>query len=163
MKVIASGLALLLCVLAGISAAQNVAPIRPMERVATPPVERVAAPTQQEISVDERVVDPQGMIDRLEAQNRELRAANEALRADVAERQARIEAMIHPGGSAVMAYCENDYESRNTAGAADACGAYTCNPTSGLCRDRCTTSLHCGPGTACDIVSGTCQAPPTGD
>ena len=101
------------------------------------------------------VVDKDAQIERLQEANRRLRAENEELRS-------RLDAMTRRGGSAVIAYCENPSESRNTAGATDACGAYTCNEASGLCRDRCTTSLHCGPGTACDIPSGTCQAPPQG-
>lgn len=100
-------------------------------------------------------IDKDAQIERLQDTNRRLRAENQQL-------QASLDAMTRRGGSAVMAYCENPGESRNTAGAVDTCGVYTCNEASGLCRDRCTTSLHCGPGTVCDIPSGTCQTPPQG-
>jgi hypothetical protein len=106
-------------------------------------------------SADVTVVDKDAQIQRLRENNQRLRAENNQLKA-------RIDAMTTRGGSAVTAYCENPGESRNTAGGVDACGDYTCNDASGLCRDRCTTSLHCGPGTACDIPSGTCQRPPQG-
>jgi uncharacterized protein YlxW (UPF0749 family) len=106
-------------------------------------------------SADVTVVDKDAQIQRLRENNQRLRAENNQLKA-------RIDAMTTRGGSAVTAYCENPQESRNTAGGVDACGDYTCNDASGLCRDRCTTSLHCGPGTACDIPSGTCQRPPQG-
>jgi hypothetical protein len=106
-------------------------------------------------AADLTVVDKDAQIQRLRENNQRLRAENNQLKA-------RIDAMTTRGGSAVTAYCENPGESRNTAGGVDACGDYTCNDASGLCRDRCTTSLHCGPGTACDIPSGTCQRPPQG-
>lgn len=106
-------------------------------------------------AADVTVVDKDAQIQRLRENNQRLRTENNELKA-------RIDAMTTRGGSAVTAYCENPHESRNTAGGVDNCGVYTCNDASGLCRDRCTTSLHCGPGTACDIPSGTCQAPPQG-
>jgi uncharacterized protein YlxW (UPF0749 family) len=99
------------------------------------------------------VVDKDAQLERLQDSNRRLRAENQEL-------QARLDAMTRKGGSAVMAYCENPSESRNTAGAVDACGDYTCNETSGLCRDRCTTSLHCGFGTSCIVEKGTCEPAP---
>ena len=146
MKTLRFLLALCLSALALAATAQTTIPrIQPIE-----PAPATAAP-----SADLTVVDKDAQIQRLRENNQRLRAENNELKA-------RIEAMTSRGGSAVTAYCENPHESRNTAGAVDACGVYTCNEASGLCRDRCTTSLHCGPGTACDIPSGTCQAPPRG-
>lgn len=117
---------------------------------------RTLEPTPAQVTApDVAVVDKDAQIQRLTESNQRLRAENNDLKA-------RIDAMTTRGGSAVTAYCENQYESRNTAGGVDACGVYTCNDASGLCRDRCTTSLHCGSGTRCDIPSGTCQAPPQG-
>ena len=66
------------------------------------------------------------------------------------------------GGSEVRAYCASPSESRTTAGASEACGAYTCNTTSGLCRDRCASSNDCDSSARCDIPSGTCVAVPRG-
>mgnify|MGYP006179284355 CR=1 FL=1 len=66
------------------------------------------------------------------------------------------------GGSEVRAYCASSSESRNTAGASESCGAYTCNATSGLCRDRCASSNDCDSSARCDIPSGTCVAVPGG-
>ena len=97
-----------------------------------------------------------------DAQIARLRESNERLRAENNELKARIDAMTTPGGSLVRAYCASRSESRNTAGGSDDCGVYTCNDASGLCRDRCTSSEHCGPNTACDIPSGTCQRAPGG-
>ncbi len=121
----------------------------------TAPRLRTIEPTPVQAAPNVAVMDKDAQIQRLTESNQRLRAENNELKA-------RIDAMTVRGGSAVTAYCENPQESRNTAGGVDNCGVYTCNDASGLCRNRCTTSLHCGPGTACDIPSGTCQAPPQG-
>lgn len=113
------------------------------------PVEPVVAPVQA-TEVDKDVV-----IQRLREKNRELSEENARLRA-------RIDAMTALGGSEVRAYCASPSESRTTAGASESCGAYTCNATSGLCRDRCASSDQCDSSARCDIPSGTCVAVPRG-
>lgn len=112
------------------------------------PVEPVVAPVQAQVDKD-------AVIQRLQENNRQLREENARL-------QSRIDAMTTLGGSEVRAYCASPSESRNTAGASDDCGVYNCNEASGLCRDRCTSSNHCGPSARCDIPSGVCVVVPGG-
>jgi len=139
--------------------AQNVAPVR--IRNAPPAVQGVDAPANraEDTQVNTDIVDPQGTIDRLRADNRQLKEDNTRLQGTVADLDARIAAMTTRGGSAVMAYCESPNESRNTAGAAQACGPYRCDEVSGQCRDRCTLTEHCAVG-SCDIRYGVCSETP---
>lgn len=133
--------------------AQTVAaPIRPAPRTEAVPI---VAPVQQDVTVDPAVVDPQGTIDRLEADNRRLRAENDRQQADIVDLEARLAAMTSRDGSAVRAYCEAPNLSRNTAGAEENCGNFRCNQVSGLCHASCTTTDHCSTG-ICDPVSHTC-------
>lgn len=127
--------------------------------VAVAATAQTAAPRLRTVEPAPTAVAPAVVVDK-DAQIERLRESNQRLRAENNQLKARIEQMTTPGGSLVRAYCASRSESRNTAGGSDHCGVYTCNEASGLCRDRCTSSLHCGPGTACDIPSGTCQAPP---
>jgi hypothetical protein len=133
--------------------------LRPVEPAAPVTTVAPAPAAQAELAVDPRVVDPQGTIDRLEANNRELSAENARLQDNVASLDARIAAMTTRGGSEVRAYCETPNESRNTAGAAQACGNFSCNDVSGLCHERCTTSDQCAIG-RCDVRYGVCSERP---
>lgn len=133
--------AVVLSLLAPLAGAQQVATLRR-------PVETAAAPAQA------AEVDKDAVIARLREKNRALKEENARL-------QARIDAMTTLGGSEVRAYCASPSESRTTAGASESCGAYTCNETSGLCRDRCTSSLQCDSTARCS-PEGTCQVVPQG-
>ena len=79
----------------------------------------------------------------------------------ISQLQAKLDETVHPGGSLVTAYCESDGVSRNTAGASSDCGAYACEPVSGLCRVQCNATVECrGPGSGityvCDTESRQC-------
>jgi hypothetical protein len=132
--------AVVFSLLAPLASAQQAAVLRR-------PVEPVAP-------VQAAEVDKDAVIARLREKNRELSEENARLRA-------RINDMTTLGGSEVRAYCASSSESRNTAGASESCGAYTCNQTSGLCRDRCTTSNDCDSTARCS-PEGTCQVVPQG-
>lgn len=118
---------------------------------------QTAVPRLRTVEPAPAAVAPAEVVDK-DAQIARLRESNQRLRAENNDLKARIDAMTSRGGSAVTAYCENAHESRNTAGAADACGVYTCNETSGLCRDRCTSSSHCRSDTRCNVASGVCES-----
>ena len=164
--------ALLLCLLAGLALAQNATPVQPVRTNAPVPAQRIApvqptapvttAPVAEELTVDTDVVDPQGTIDRLRAQNRTLRQENKRLKDDIARLDARITAFTTLGGSEVRAYCEAKDTSRNTAGASESCGNFACNQVSGLCHTSCTLTSHCSTG-AC--FNGQCltEAPGNDD
>lgn len=118
---------------------------------------QTAAPRLRTVEPAPAAVAPGAVVDK-DAQIEQLREGNRRLRAENNELKARIDAMTSRGGGAVTAYCESAHESRNTAGAAEACGVYTCNETSGLCRDRCTSSNHCRSDTRCNVASGVCES-----
>lgn len=129
----------LLCLLACAPlAAQNVTSVRPM-----------AAPA----NVDAVQVDWKAQHDRLIEHNRQLRAENDDLRAQLANWTGK-------GGSQVHAYCETATLSRNTAGAGNDCAAsgYTCEPVSGLCRTSAVNSSQCAAGRTWCVHGNRCLA-----
>lgn len=160
MKSLASLTALSLCLLAGFAVAQNTPRLQTVRPAAVPQATAVQpTPTEQSAGdVNTDIVDPQGTIDRLRAQNQSLKDENAALKGDVAARDETIAAFTTRGGSRVMAYCEAPNVSRNTAGATESCGNFACNDVSGLCHTTCTLTQHCSTG-AC--LEGQCltQAP----
>lgn len=152
----------LLCLSVAAVAAQN-APMRIQQLPAPqaqPAIQPMEVQQRQDLTTDPRVVDPEGYMNRLEQQNRELRAENEAIKREKASVDARLQAMTTRGGSEVRAYCENPATSRNTAGASEACAPFSCNDVSGLCYQKCSLTTHCSVG-ACDVRHGICTTNPT--
>lgn len=86
---------------------------------------------------------------------------NRALRAEVDAARQQLADMTRPGGSRVMAYCEANTTSINTAGARSDCSAagYVCEDVSGLCRTSCQTSNMCSSGFVCDTGAQQCVRP----
>lgn len=125
----------------GLAGAQNVQSVRP----AVPQATQVA-PAVQALQLDYPA-----LYRKEQEKNRQLRAENAELRNRIAE-------MTRAGGSLVQAYCESPTVSRNTAGARNDCAAsgYACEPVSGLCRTRASTSGDCAPGHLYCATTGTC-------
>ena len=86
---------------------------------------------------------------------------NRTLRAEVDVARQQLADMTRPGGSRVMAYCEANTTSINTAGARSDCSAagYVCEDVSGLCRTSCQTSNMCSSGFVCDTGAQQCVRP----
>lgn len=65
--------------------------------------------------------------------------------------------------SDLKATCVDDgLSSQSAAGTRKSCAPYRCG-AEGTCLTRCTSSLECQPGAACDVGSGVCSVPSTGD
>ena len=129
----------LLCLLAcSPLAAQNVPTVRPM-----------VAPA----NVGAIQVDWKARHDKQVEKNKQLRAENDDLRAQLA-------AWVGKGGSQVHAYCETETLSRNTAGASNDCAAsgYTCESVSGLCRTSAANSSQCATGRTWCVYGNRCVA-----
>lgn len=86
-----------------------------------------------------------------------MRNQSATLQQQNAELRRQITEMTSRSGSLVRAYCALPNLSRNTAGGHTACGHYLCEPVSGLCRDRCTTTEDCARGFVCN--EGACVNP----
>ena len=160
MKRFVSLAVLLSCLAAGLVLAQNTPRLQTVRPAVVQPVTPVQpVPTGQDAAgVDTDIVDPQGTIDRLRAENRALKDENERLKRELGARDTTISEFMSRGGSRVTAYCEAKNVSRNTAGATQSCGSFACNDVSGLCYTQCTLTEHCSTG-AC--YNGQCltQAP----
>lgn len=61
----------------------------------------------------------------------------------ISQLQAKLDETVHPGGSLVKAWCDDDGVSHNTAGQSQDCGTYGCEPVSGLCRIVCDSAAQC--------------------
>lgn len=124
----------------GVAGAQGVQRMQDVRQVAPAP------PPVQGVQVDYK---------RLYERERE---KNAQLRAEIDGLKTRLGEMTRPGGSLVQAYCESPTVSRNTAGARNDCAAsgYACEPVSGLCRTRASTSNDCAPGHLYCATTGTC-------
>jgi cell division protein FtsB len=120
-------------------------PITPLE----------AAPSNLQLNTEEAQL--KRRIAELEREKAKLEQANSLL-------EERVRNFTILGGSEVHAYCSADTVSRNTAGATEDCGAYSCERVSGLCRTTCSDATHClGKNANCD--QGKCtfaQPPPVG-
>ena len=127
----------LLCLLACAPlAAQNVTAVRPM-----------VAPA----NVGAIQIDWKAQHDKQVEKNKELRAENEGLRAQLA-------AWVNKGGSQVHAYCETETLSRNSAGASNDCAAsgYKCEAVSGLCLTSAGNSSQCAAGRIWCVYGNRC-------
>lgn len=109
------------------------------QQVAT--VKPIMAPRVNELQVDWKAE-----FEKERARNQQLRAENEALKAQLAE-------WTRKGGSLVHAYCETPTVSANSAGARNDCAVsgYGCEPVSGLCRTVARSSNDCAPGFLMDV------------
>ena len=105
---------------------------------------------QQNQALNAQINTARDQIMTMRNQSATLQQQNADLRRQIAE-------MTSHGGSLVRAYCALPSVSRNTAGGHTACGRYLCEPVSGLCRDRCTTTDDCARGYVCNET--TCVNP----
>lgn len=126
--------------------------IQPIQRPVAPQVERVVAPTEMTADNDLKV----NTMTVEEARQKifELYRERREINAKLTEALGRIDQMTKKGGTLVQAYCESPGTSRNTAGASENCGRYTCGEVSGLCKTSCSSSDDCSSGYSCD--SGQC-------
>ncbi len=61
----------------------------------------------------------------------------------ISQLQTKLDETVHPGGSLVKAWCDEDGVSHNTAGDSQQCGYYGCEQVSGLCRTVCDFAEQC--------------------
>ena len=132
------------CVLIAPALAQSTTAVRPkmvpVAPISTAKPATTATPATVAAPADAAKVQPdyRAELEKARARNKQLRAENDTLRAQLAQWTSK-------GGSQVHAYCETPTLSANSAGARNDCATagYTCEPVSGLCRTSAANGSQC--------------------